>query len=76
MPANDPTIICFICNRGNVVTRIEALTFRQSSDKGYVLCRVMIPIGVCDNCGARSWDEAAEKIMDDHALQREYDKLP
>ena len=74
MPGSDPTILCLLCNKGNVVTGMKVLTFRQSSDKGFVLCRAMVPTGICDGCGARSLGEEAEKIMDD-AFQREYDKL-
>jgi hypothetical protein len=75
MPADDPKIVCLLCNQGHVLVRMEELAFHQSSNKGNVYCRVMVPIGICDNCGAKSLDETAEKIMDD-AFQRAYQKLP
>ena len=53
---------------------MEEMAFRQSSDKGYIHCRVTIEVGICDRCGARSLDPAAERIFDE-AFQREYDKL-
>ena len=75
MSANDRTTRCFLCNKGRVVTRMEELNFRQWSDKGYVHCRVMVPMEVCDNCGAKSLGEAAVKVMDD-AFQSAYEALP
>ena len=53
---------------------MEEMAFRQSSDKGYIHCRVTIEVAVCDRCGARSLDPAADRIFDE-AFQREYDKL-
>ena len=53
---------------------MEEIAFRQSSDKGYVHCRVTLEVAICDTCGTRSLDASAEKIFDE-AFQREYDKL-
>ena len=66
---------CDFCRVGHVVKRKEQITFRQSTDKGYVSCRVLIPIGVCNHCGSRNWGERAEAIIE-QAVRKEYDKLP
>jgi hypothetical protein len=34
----------------------------------------MIPVGVCDHCGSKSWEEAAEAIIEE-AVRKEYEKL-
>jgi hypothetical protein len=75
MAAEDEPIICGICKKGRVTKRMEGMSFRQWSDKGYVHCRVTILMGTCDHCGAKSWDPGSDKILDE-AFQREYDKLP
>jgi hypothetical protein len=67
--------ICELCRRGNVVRRSEEMSFHQWTDRGYVFCRVTIPIGVCDQCGTKNWDEAAEAVIE-QAVRQEYDKLP
>jgi hypothetical protein len=36
---------------------------------------VRIPMGTCDGCSARSWDEAAEAIIE-QAVRQAYEKLP
>ena len=66
--------ICDFCKRGRVVTRNENLTFHQWTYRGYIRCQVTIPIGVCDNCEAKTWDEAAEAIIEE-AARREQAKL-
>ena len=75
MAGEDEPIFCDVCKKGRVTKRMEAMAFRQWSDKGYVHCRVMILIGTCEKCGAKSLDPGSEKILDE-AFQREYDKLP
>jgi hypothetical protein len=32
-------------------------------------------VGVCDHCGSWSFDQGADKILEE-AFRREYDKLP
>jgi hypothetical protein len=53
---------------------MEEIAFRQSSDKGYIHCRVTIEVAICDKCGTRSLDANADGIFDE-AFRREYDKL-
>jgi hypothetical protein len=53
----------------------EEVTFRPSSDKGYIRCWVIVTVDICDACGMRTLNEDANKIMDE-AFQREYHKLP
>ena len=66
--------LCVFCRRGCVVKHEETIAFHQSTDKGYVFCRVSIPIATCEACGSRTWDEAAEAAIEE-AVQREYKKL-
>jgi hypothetical protein len=75
MAAEDKPVICEFCKKGRVTRRMEVVAFRQCSDKGYVQCRVMILIGTCDSCNAKSLDPKAEGIFDE-AFQQEYKKLP
>lgn len=72
MPQND---ICELCKRGRLIGRTEEITFHQWTDKGYVRCRCTIPMQICDTCGSKTWDEAAEAILE-QAVKAEYDKLP
>ena len=72
--ANRKGEVCDFCRKGHVIWRLEEMSFRQSSDKGYVHCRVTLEVAICDTCGTRSLDASAEKIFDE-AFQREYDRL-
>jgi hypothetical protein len=65
---------CDFCKRGRVTRRNQQISFRQWTDKGYVFCRAEIPIGACDRCGAKHWNQVAEAIIEEVA-RREYDKL-
>jgi hypothetical protein len=65
---------CDFCQRGRVTRRNQQISFRQWTDKGYVFCRAEIPIGACDRCGAKHWNQVAEAIIEEVA-RREYDKL-
>lgn len=67
--------ICYFCKKGEFVKRTEQMTFHQWTDKGYVYCRVSVPLRVCDRCGSRDWTEETEALIDE-AVRREYDKLP
>jgi hypothetical protein len=61
----DELIICVFCKKGRVTKRMEGMAFRQSNgDNGYVHCRVMISIGTCDNCHAKSLDFGSDKILE------------
>jgi len=65
---------CDFCKRGRVARRNQTISFRQWTDKGYVFCRAEIPIGVCDRCGAKHWNQVAEAIIEE-VVRREYEKL-
>jgi hypothetical protein len=69
------TGICDICKRGMLVKTMQEIAFRQWTRKGYVSCRVNIPVETCADCGAKSWDKEAEAIIEE-AVNREVDKLP
>lgn len=65
---------CDFCRMGPVIWRKEVMTFRQWSDKGYVHCRVRLPVGTCAQCQARSLDADSDRMFE-AAFQRAYDKL-
>ena len=65
---------CVLCRRGKLNRQDQQITFRQLTDKGYVLCRVTVPIGICTWCGSKSFVDSAESIIED-AVRQEYDKL-
>jgi hypothetical protein len=75
MSDNQGADFCDFCGQGKVFTRDEELAFHQWTSRGYVFCKVRIPMGTCDRCGAKNWDEAAEAIIE-QAVRQEYDKLP
>jgi len=66
---------CVFCRTGQLTNKLERMTLRQWSNKGYVRYEVMVVVHVCDSCGMRTLDETAQKIMDE-AFNREYRKLP
>jgi hypothetical protein len=68
-------VICDFCKKGRVIESRREIKFRQSTDKGYVHCRVTMPVGVCDHCGSWSFEQEDDKILEE-AFRREYDKLP
>lgn len=65
---------CDVCKQGKIIKREEQLSFHQATNRGYVFCSVAIPMSTCERCGAKSWDEAAEAIIE-QAVRQEYDKL-
>jgi hypothetical protein len=67
--------LCEHCGRAQVVKRREQISFIQWTDRGYLSCRAVVPMGVCNSCEARTWDEIAESIIEETVL-REYNKLP
>ena len=75
MPADASGDVCELCHRGRKIKRDEELLFHQETDRGDVSCRVTIPISTCDHCGAKSWDEAAEAMLD-AAERKACDRLP
>jgi YgiT-type zinc finger domain-containing protein len=74
MSSDESGETCYFCRKGKLAVRTEQITFHQWTDKGYVFCRVNVPLGVCDHCGSRDWSEEAEALIEE-AVRREYDKL-
>jgi hypothetical protein len=74
MPNRDENELCPLCKRGNIVGGNRQLAFRQQTDKGYVFCRVTIPMNICDICGFMSWEDSAEAIIE-AAVRQQYVKL-
>jgi hypothetical protein len=75
MPADASGDVRELCHRGRKIKRDEELLFHQQTDRGDVSCRVTIPISTCDHCGAKSWDEAAEAMLE-AAVRKACDRLP
>ena len=67
--------ICDICKAGRLTKRMEEIYFRQTSDRGFVHCRVEVVTYTCGSCGIRTIDPDAQSAFDE-AFKREYDKLP
>ena len=72
---DDKVTVCDFCNKKQVAWRLEEMAFRQSSDKGYVHCRVALPVGTCQSCGSKSLEPGSDEILD-AAFQEAYRKLP
>ena len=66
VPASNVTVMDF---------EDRAAKLRQWTDKGYISCRATIPMGICDHCGSKTWDDDAEAIIEE-AVRQEYQKLP
>ena len=75
MARSERTEACDFCGKGPVVARTEEITLHQWTDKGYVFCRVVIPLGICESCGCRSWSEQADALIAE-AVRQAYDNLP
>jgi hypothetical protein len=65
---------CDFCKRGHVTGCNEGISSTSVPMRAMSLCRVEIPIGVCDCCGAKHWNQDAEAIINE-VVRREYDKL-
>ena len=74
MPDGERGELCEFCQQGSLITRDEQMSFHQWTDRGTVSCRVTIPMKVCDTCGMKTWDEAAEALIE-QAVSQAYDKL-
>jgi hypothetical protein len=74
MPDGEGAELCEFCQHGSLITRDEAMSFHQWTDRGTVSCRVMIPMKICGKCGMKTWDEAAEAVIE-QAVSQAYDKL-
>ena len=75
MSAPDDLQSCVFCKIGRVITSDQTIAFRQWTDKGYISCRATIPMGICDHCGSKTWDDDAEAMIEE-AVRQEYQKLP
>ena len=75
MANENPVQYCDTCKVGVVSRVLQRLAFRQWTDRGYVSCSPLIPMDVCNHCGAKTWDDEAEQILE-QAVQEEYKKLP
>jgi hypothetical protein len=74
MAEDDPTL-CEFCRRGHVIERTQDIAVHQSSDKGYVHCRVTLPVLFCEACGSITSAPGAEDLIEE-AFRRAYNALP
>jgi hypothetical protein len=75
MPEDDKVTVCDFCHQKQVIWKTEVMAFRQWSDKDYVHCRVELPVGTCQSCGAKALEPGSDQILD-AAFWEEYRKLP
>jgi hypothetical protein len=73
MSTGERASICAFCGQGTATRRDEELSFYQQTDRGYVFCKVKIPMGICPQCHAKNWDDEAEVIIE-QAVRAEYDR--
>ena len=74
MPSNSDASTCYFCKKGHFVKQTREIAFHQWTDRGYVFCRVMVPVGVCSRCSAMDWNEETELAID-QVVRREYERL-
>jgi hypothetical protein len=67
-------ISCDFCRKGEVLVREQEVAFRQETYLGTVVCKVVVPIGACERCGARSWGPAANETIE-REVRRQLSKL-
>ena len=75
MTEDNDVPVCHFCRKGRLIMKMEEIAFQQWSDKGYVRCSVTVPVGTCENCGAKSFSEGVDALFD-QAFEREYNNLP
>jgi hypothetical protein len=64
---------CVLCKVGNLIRSDQEIAFKQLTNKGYVFCRLTIPMDVCEYCGWKTSDADAEAIIAE-AVRQEYDR--
>jgi hypothetical protein len=64
----------YFCDEQDVIWCLQDLAFRQWHEKGYVHCRVQLPVGVCRNCESKSLKQDSNAVLDD-AFESECGKL-
>jgi hypothetical protein len=74
MADDNPVQHCDVCKVGIVTRVLQQIVFRQWTDKGYVVCRPIVRIDVCNHCGMKTWDHGEQII--EQAVRDEYNKLP
>jgi len=48
---------CPFCKRGSLIKEDREIAFSQWTDKGYVVCRVTVPTGVCMRRGSKIFND-------------------
>ena len=74
MPESHNEQRCLFCKIGNVAKGDQNIVFKQSTDKGYIVCNVAIPVDTCDHCGMKTWDYNAEAVVAE-AVRQNYENL-
>jgi hypothetical protein len=70
MPSDGEPSTCDFCKQAAVFSTLRELVFRQITCKGYIFCKVTIPVATCHKCHFESWDSKAEAIVE-AAVKRE-----
>jgi hypothetical protein len=65
---------CAFCRHGRITVQAKSLAFHQRTDRGFVFCKVTIPMSNCDQCGNLGWDDVADAVIEE-VVRREYEKL-
>jgi hypothetical protein len=66
---------CAFCKVGSLIKSDREIAFKQRTEKGYLFCRVTIPMEICDNCRSQTWDADAEAMINE-AVREQYKKMP
>jgi hypothetical protein len=66
---------CPFCKRGALVRQCQEIAFRQWTSRGYVFCRITVPMDVCASCGSKIFTDRTESLIED-AVRRESERLP
>ncbi|MBX6369607.1 MAG: hypothetical protein IRZ04_16600 [Rhodospirillales bacterium] len=65
---------CPYCKKGRMIFRNEEITVSELTDRGEVVCQVVVPMGSCTVCNSRMMGSGgSEKVA--NALRRARDAL-
>lgn len=65
---------CPYCKKGRMVFRDEEITVSELTDKGEVVCQVVVPMGSCTVCNSRMMGSGGSEEVA-NALRRARDAL-
>lgn len=59
-PDDEP---CPYCKKGRMIFRDEEITVSELTDKGEVVCQVVVPMGSCTVCGSRMMGSSGSEAV-------------